>query len=444
VIAHQVGRHGLALDLMNRALTLQPGNPAISSNLGEVCRTLGRLDEAIAAFQRALQIQPDLADVHANLARALNEQGRLSEAVAASRRALELDAALPEAHLNLANALVDLGHFDEALAAYERALKCRPDFELAKFNESLLLLLRGEYERAWPLYEARWASARLPERTFPKERWDGGPLHGQRVLIHGEQGFGDAIQFVRFTRLVAERGGEVVVECRPPLADLFRTAPGVSSVVAAGEPLPAFDLHLPMLSLPLVFQTTLATLPRDAPYLLADPVKRAVWHERLGHFGAGLKVGLVWMGNPKQSVNRPRSLALSQLQPLLEIPGVQFFSLQVHGGAEQIRGVAGATAIADLTSHLHDFADTAAFMAELDLIISTDTSVPHLAGALGRPVWKLLQWVPDWRWGLEGERCPWYPTMRLFRQPALGDWASAIGLAADTLAKLAGAAVCHR
>jgi len=320
--------------------------------------------------------------------------------------------------------------------AYEHALEFRPDFDRAKFNESLLLLLRGDYERAWPLYEARWASARLPERAFPQPRWDGGPLHGQRVLIHAEQGFGDAIQFIRYARLIAERGGEVVVECRPPLVDLFQTAPGVSAVVAAGEILPPFDLHLPMLSLPLIFQTTLATIPHEVPYLFADLDRRAAWHERLAGHGRGLKIGLAWTGNPKQSVNRPRSLALSQLLPLLEIPGAHFFSLQVNGGGEQIRELAGAAAIMDFTAQIHDFADTAAFMAELDLVISTDTSVPHLAAAMGRPVWTLLQWVPDWRWGLEVETCPWYPTMRLFRQPTAGDWASVIRQATDALRQM--------
>jgi tetratricopeptide (TPR) repeat protein len=425
VIAHQVGCHELARDLMLRALVLQPGNPAIGSNLGEVSRALGLFDEAITAFQRTLAMRPDLAEVHGNLARALNEQGRFPEAVAASRRALELDATLPEAHCNLANALTDLGRFDEALGAYEHARKFRSDFAQAKFNESLLLLLRGDYERAWPLYEARWASARLPEREFPQPRWDGGPLYGRRILIHAEQGFGDAIQFIRYAQLLADRGGEVIVECVPALVDLFRTALGVNAVVATGERLPAFDLHLPMLSLPLLFRTTPATIPREVPYLFADAIRRKAWHERLAVDQENLKIGLVWTGNPKQSVNRARSLEVSQLLPLLEITGAKFFSLQL-GGAEQIKRFAGGKAIVDLTPQIYDFADTAAFVTELDLIISTDTSVPHLAGAIGRPVWTLLQWVPDWRWGLEGETCPWYPTMRLFRQPAAGDWTPVI------------------
>ena len=246
------------------------------------------------------------------------------------------------------------------------------------------------------------------------------------MLIHAEQGLGDSIQFIRYAPLVAGRGGVVLVECQRSLVGLFRGVKGVAGVVAAGDPLPPFDLHVPMLSQPLVFKTTNETIPREVPYLAADPARCESWRVRLGADRPRLRVGLAWAGKPTHGQDRLRSIRLDQLLPLLGGEGVEFFSLQVDRGTEQIRQIPGASGIIDHTGHIHGFADTAALLMQLDLVISVDTAVLHLAGALGRPAWALLAFAPDWRWLLDRADSPWYPTMRLFRQPRIMEWEPAI------------------
>jgi hypothetical protein len=253
------------------------------------------------------------------------------------------------------------------------------------------------------------------------------------VLIHEEQGFGDMLQFIRYAPLVAARGGEVIVRCHRFLKELLRDVTGVSAIVSHEDPLREFDLHVPILSLPSIFQTNRVTIPREVPYLFADPGRREAWRQRLGDSGARLRVGLAWAGNAKNRRDQARSIGLDRLLPLLRVAGIDFVSLQIDRG--QIREFPEAVAIADLTEHIHDFADTAALMAELDLIVTVDTAAAHLAGALARPVWMLLPFVPDWRWGLEGETTLWYPTMRLFRQPAPGDWEAVVTRALTAAAK---------
>ena len=332
----------------------------------------------------------------------------------------------PKACSNLGGALAEQGRLDEAMAAYREALRLQPDNRSAKSNYSLLLLLRGDYEHGWPLYEARWDASDYAERRLTQPRWDGSALEGRRVLVHAEQGYGDCIQFIRYAPLIAARGGEVIVGCQQALVDLFRGAKGVGETVAVGDVLPPYDLHVPMLSVPLVFKTTEETIPREAPYLSADPARRAAWRERLGDDRTRLRVGLAWTGNSQILRLRKRHVALNDLLPLLRVAGIDFFNLQVDRGTEQIQRIPGASGIIDHTGHIQDFADTAAFLEELDLILSVDTAVAHLAGALGRPVWTLLPFVPDWRWGLEGGSTPWYPTMQLFRQTTAGVWDTVI------------------
>jgi hypothetical protein len=266
--------------------------------------------------------------------------------------------------------------------------------------------------------------------------WDGRPLNGQRVLIHAEQGFGDSIQFVRYAPQIVERGGVVIVECQQALVELFKSAKGVSEVVAAGEPLPPFDLHVPMLSLPLAFKTTVETIPTDVHYLAADPARCEVWRQKIGD-RSRLRVGLVWGGNPSNPGDRTRSIRLEQLLPLLRVEGADFYSLQKDRRSEQIRDLPDPGKIIDHTESLASFAETAALLMQLDLVISVDTAVVHLAGALGRPVWALLPLAPDWRWMLQRSDSPWYPTLRLFRQPRLADWDPVIAEVRDQLEALA-------
>jgi len=419
------GRLDEAIDAIRRALEINPDYAEAHNSLGAILADKGRYDEAMSAYRRALERKPAYAEALNNLGNALQEQGDFEAAVTACHRALELDADYSEAYNTLSVALRELGRMDEAVLACRRALELGPD-AAAKFRMSILLLLRGDFEQGWPFYEARWEATKSPKRDFCQPMWDGSPLQDRRILIHAEQGFGDAIHFVRYAPLLAARGGEVVIECPRILVELFRRAKGVSEIVAAGDPLPGFDLHVPMLSVPVVLQTTRESIPQDVPYLFVDPHRRAFWKARLGCNRTGLRVGLAWAGNPQNRQNRKRNISLEMLLPLWRAEGVEFFSVQVGPGTEQIRQLPDSTVIVDHTDHIQDFADTAALIMELDLIISVDTAVAHLAGALARPVWTLLPFIPDWRWGLEGERTPWYPTMHLFRQPGVGDWDSVI------------------
>jgi hypothetical protein len=294
-------------------------------------------------------------------------------------------------------------------------------------------LLRGEFTTGWPLYEARWAASGVKERQLSCPPWDGGPLYHRRILIHAEQGFGDTIQFARYAALVASLKGEVVIECSSLLVNLLRSAKHVNEVVAAGDPLPLFDTHLPMLSLPLVLATKRETIPGGVPYLFAETARIDAWKHHLGQVPKPPRIGVAWRGNPGHPRARSRDLPFQKLAPLLEVRGATFCSLQMERGSGEDRDSPGPPRMYDFTNHIVDFADMAAFTEHLDLIISVDTAVAHLGGALGRPVWTLLPFVPDWRWGLEEDTTQWYPTMRLFRQPKLGDWDSVIQRVAEEL-----------
>ncbi len=422
-----------AIATYQRALDIEPSFPQAWTNLGIALALHGRLDEAVAAHSRALALDPHYLVAHNNLSIALRERGDLDDAMVECRRALDLQPACAAAHNNLGNALRELGRYAEAEANYRRALEIEPDLGEAQFNYAVLLLLRGDYERAWPLYESRRHEVGHVPRQFPQPAWTGEPLAGRRVLIHAEQGFGDAIQFVRYAGLIAESGGEVIVECPRPLAKLFRTATGVHQVVATGDPLPPFDLHVAMLSQPLGFRTTRDTIPAAVPYLSADPARSVIWRHRLGPRHSRPRVGLAWAGNSKTVLLRRRHLTPIDLYPLLTISGVDFYSLQVGHDLARFRDLEGAAPVIDLTAEIADFADTAALITELDLVISVDTAVAHLAGALGRPIWTLLPFVPDWRWGLETTTSPWYPSMRLYRQTTAGDWSTVVSRAATEL-----------
>ena len=424
-------RHEEALAAIRPALELKPDYAEAHNNLATIFAANRHFDEAIVAFRRAIELKPLYAQAHGNLGNALREMGRTDEAIAACHRALELDPNSSEAHNNLGSALLEIGRGDEADSSFRRALELAPDFGDARVNHAMLLLLRGNFEQGWPQYEARLHLSPTSARDFAQPMWDGSPLRGRRILIHPEQGFGDAIHFIRYAPLIAERGGEVIVECRSPLADLFRTVKGVREVVVEGDPLPPFDVHVPMLSLPLLFQTTRATIPKDVPYLLVDPARREIWKKRLGEKRTRFRIGLCSAGSPQNRRTRTRDISLEQLRPILQVEGSDFFNLQPGSSTEEAtRSLEG---IIDHTKEIRDFADTAAMMAELDLIISVDTAVAHLAGALGRPVWTLLPLVPDWRWGLDGADTPWYPTMQLFRQTTAGDWGSVVQRVAGAL-----------
>lgn len=411
-----------------RALALRPNRIESLNGLGVVLRDKGRLEEAVAHYQRALALAPSHPETRNNLGVALVDLDRPQEAITHYERALALQPDRAETHYNLGSALQRQGRYAEALAGYARALALKPDYAQAHFNCSLALLLTGELDEGWREYEWRFAVARY-DRNFDRPLWSGEPLAGQRILIHAEQGFGDTLQFIRYVPAVAERGGRVVLEVPQPLIRLTRTVGGVFQVVAAGDPLPTVDCHCPLLSLPRVFKTNLATIPAAVPYLSVPGEASAVWEERIAT-APGLRVGVVWAGTTIGAID------LRLLQPLWDVAGISWFSLQVGDRSGDISLLDGVR-ITDLSPWLADFAETAAAVAHLDLVISVDTSVAHLAGALGQPTWLMLPHAPDWRWQLEREDSPWYPTMRLFRQRKTGDWCCVAREVAAALVQMA-------
>jgi tetratricopeptide (TPR) repeat protein len=415
------GKPDEAIACYRRALELRPEFVEVHNHLGMVLRDQGKLDEAIACYRRALELRPGYAEAHNNLGNTLKDQGKLDEAIACYRRALELNPGFVEAHTNLGVAFNDRGKLDEAAACYRRALELKPELAEVHLYRSFLSLLSGDFQRGWAEYQWRWKTKVSPPRDFRQPLWDGRPLEGSTILLHAEQGLGDTIQFVRYAALVQQRGGSVIVECPRPLASLLKSCAGIDRLVARGDPLPAFDVQAPLLSLPGIFQTTLDNLPATIPYLFADADLVQRWRQELACL-AGLKIGIAWRGSPAHVNDRARSLPLRCFESLARLPGVHLLSLQKGPGVEELQELPSHFPVVELGGRLNDFADTAALLMNLDLLITCDTAVAHLAGALGAPVWVALPLVPDWRWLLDRDDSPWYPTMRLFRQRKLGDW----------------------
>jgi Flp pilus assembly protein TadD len=434
---HAQGKFEEAVNALQEAQRLAPGSAKVLYNLGASLRAAGRLEEAIAAYQAAIQLQPGSSEAYNNLGDILGEQQKFAEAIAAFRIALRLQPDNAEAQGNLGVALMLHGQLEPATVACRAALHLRPADPGCRLNLAFMLLLQGKYEEAWPLHEARWEAGDFtsPRRNFAQPMWDGRPLNGDRVLIHAEQGLGDSIQFIRFASLIAARGGQVIAEVQPPLVSLFRTVPGVGEVLPAGNPLPAFAFHVPMLSLPMACGTTLETIPHEVPYLTVDETRRSAWREKLAVHRAPLRVGFAWTGSAANAGNPMRSIPPELFKPLLDVPGVDFFCLQKDQAAES-----PLPELLDYTADLTSFAETAALLEQLDLVVSVDTSVLHLAGALGRPAWALLRFAPDWRWMRDREDSPWYPTLRLFRQEKTGEWQKVIRAVARELAATALAA----
>ncbi len=406
-----------------RAVAADPAFANAHLALGLAHQDQGRRDEAAASYRRAIEINPGDVEALANLGNVLRAEGRLDEAVAAYERALAGAPERAEIHSNLGVALQERGALDAALASYDRALGINPDDAETHRNRAQALLLAGRFAEGWEEYEWRWKTHHFAAqaRDFAEPRWDGSDLGGKRILIHAEQGYGDTIQFVRYAAMVAARGGRVVLECPAPLAELMASTAGVETVVAGGAALPFFDVQAPLLGLPRLFETTEATIPNAVPYLIADPAAVERWRATMGPSGR-LGVGIVWQGNPRHRGDRLRSPGLASLRPLFDIPGVDFFSLQKEDGARQLAEEGLADGVRDLGGGFADFTDTAAALVNLDLIITCDTAVAHLAGALAKPTWLMLPLAAEWRWLTERDDSPWYPTARLFRQRRLGDW----------------------
>jgi len=400
-------------------------------------RAGGAFHAAVASYNRAIALRGDDPGSHSNLGNALRALGRHGEAEASHRRAIELDSGYLEARYNLGLVLKDQGKFDEGIACLEEAVKRKPDYIDAHWDLSLALLMRGDLEAGFEEYEWRWRLADNPPRGFDKPAWNGGPLDGRTLLLHAEQGMGDSIQFARYVALVAERGGRVVLECQAPLVDLFASLEGAAEIVARGDALPDFDLHAPLLSLPRIFKTGLDSIPASESYLAADPERRKMFAGSLDK--KRFNVGLVWAGKPSHRNDRNRTAGIEPFIDLLGTPGCAFHSLQVGPRAADIVATGCAGLMRDQAPGIGDFADTAALVSGLDLVISVDTSVCHLAGALGKPCWVVLPYTPDWRWLMAREDSPWYPSLRLFRQESFGDWPGVFARIGAALADAAGA-----
>ena len=420
-----------AAELYRRALVLDPKKFEIYNDLGLVLTDLGNFEAALEVFRRSLINNPRSAKTIAGLGRLFERKGDLISAAEAYRDAIKLDPKLPAAYVDLGFVLYGLGELAEAADCFARLRALQPDSAEATVNLGLIHLLQGNLAAGWAEYESRWKVGVGDERKFLQRRWKGEALGGERILLYAEQGLGDTMQFVRYVPLVAARGGEVVLEVQPALHDLVAGTDGASRVIRRGETLPEFTWQCPLMSLPLALGTELDTIPASVPYIVPDAARVEAWRERLQKNTR--RVGLAWAGNPAHPRDRLRSIPLEQLVPLLNVAGTTFYSLQFGSGAEQMKLLPAGVRLIDLGDELKDFANVAAIVANLDLVISIDSAVAHLAGALGKPVWILLNKGCDWRWFLEREDSPWYPSARLFRQRTPGEWQDVVKRIDDEL-----------
>jgi Tfp pilus assembly protein PilF len=479
IVLHELKEFARAAEAFRRAIALKPDLPEAMSNLAAALQGLDDYDGAAELLRRAIALNPNFAEAHGNWGGHLWRQGDLPGAKESCLRAIELNSNLPGAHGNLGHALFDQGDYRDALVCYDQALALKPDavcvettaaaianrtwqrgellnafdachragsdFATAEYRRALatksnyvellyyvglLHLLHGDFAAGWHNYEYRWQTKMLrnARRDFAPPQWLGQRIDGARIFIHAEQGLGDTLQFIRYVPMVAARGAKIILEVPSELRRLVENAFGAAvQVVTLGSRLPDFEWHSPLMSLPLVFRTDVASIPAQIPYLQAEP---QLTRDLARHIAASsrnsLRVGLVWSGSPRHTRDRQRSIPLAQLCALTEIPGVTFYSLQKGPAAKDLVDMPIDMNLVDLSGYLNDFADTAAALANLDLLVTVDTAVAHLAGALGKPVWILLTHNPDWRWLLDRADSPWYPTARLFRRSSAGDWSSAL------------------
>ncbi|MBM4135623.1 MAG: tetratricopeptide repeat protein [Nitrospira sp.] len=457
VIYYQCKNYDFALKYITEAVQFNPANSDAYYNLGNVFTEKGQLDKAGACYQKALQLNPQLTDAYNNLGNIFANKGQLDEAINCYQKALQLNSNFTEAYNNTGLALQDKGQFDEAIAYYQKALQINqnyveaynnlgltfqeqgqfekatdcyrkalqlnPNFADAHYNLSQILLLTGNFKDGWKESVWRWKIIDNPyRRHFKQPVWNGSDISNRTILLLAEEGFGDTIQFIRYVPLVAQRSAEVVIVCQKDLRSLFKNFDGIYKVIAYGEKLPEFDVYCHLEDLPFIFETTLESIPATIPYIAVDPVLTLKWRDKVQHDNLKMKIGIAWSANPTHKNERNRSCLLTNFLSLAQLDEITFFSLQKGDAATQAKNPPHGMKLIDYTDGINDFSDTAAFIENLDLVISADTAVVHLAGALGKPVWTLIPFSPDSRWLLNREDSPWYPTMRLFRQNSPGDW----------------------
>lgn len=429
-----------AITSYKRTRQIAPGVPEVHHNLANMLRELKRYEEALACYDEALRLRPDYVKAYVNKGVALAASGSVTESIACLRRAIELQPDFAEAYNTLGHALSAMGHIEAAIAEFDRAIHLKPDYPDPYWNRSLLWLLMGDFERGWPAVEWRWQCKHTPPLpVLPFPRWDGSSLEGKKILLHAEQGLGDTLHFVRYAPLIKAQGCRVIVQCQSILIPLLSRCAGIDELIAWGQPSPPCDYWLPMMSLPGALKTTLTSVPADIPYVHAEPALIERWSQELAAI-TGLKVGIAWQGSTRHPWDRYRSVPLKLFEKLGRIPGVQLISLQKGAGVEQLQDWPRDIPLIRLSDQSDQggaFTDTAAIIKNLDLVVVIDTAIAHLAAALGIPTWIVLHLTPDWRWLLDRDDTPWYPTVRLFRQQAIDAWEPVFSQIALKLSELA-------
>jgi len=440
VVLKQTGKYEAAMQAFEKALIQNPGFADAHNNLGNLLQVQNRLEQAVSHFKKAVQVDPDFHEAYYNLGIALNALNQPHQAIEQFQQAILLCPTFDKAYNNLGVALQAVLRIEAALDAYDKAIELNPTFAAAHWNRSLALLISGRFTEGLTAYEWRfrkegWLNT-YPHR-FTRPRWDGGVFKEKRLLVHHEQGYGDSIQFARYLPLVKQRGGTVIFEVQAPLFPLFNNFPGIDELVIADPGAPPsieFDCYAPLLSLPCLFQTSLESIPCDIPYLYADEKKASFFNQLISK--ETFNVGIAWAGRESHQNDRNRSCGLKWFATLCHIEGVRIYGLQKGAAVHQIESFANPGMIVDLSPYMNDFADTAAAVVCLDLVICVDTALAHLAGAMGKPVWILHPFAPDWRWMLSRKDSPWYPTARLFRQPGIGVWKPVFASVVDELKNL--------
>ncbi len=436
------GKIAQAIENYKQAIRLKPDFPEACYNLANAQQAIAKSTSAISNYKHAIRLKPDFAQAYFFLANIQRAEGLFSEAIQNYTRAIQLKPDYFDACNNLGGTLHWQGRYLQAMHHYTRAIELQPDNAQAHYNLALLLLLKGAFTQGWKEFQWRQRGGMTGSaypHTYQQPRWDGSPFEGKRLLVHYEQGLGDNLQFVRYLPMVKARGGAIIFETPAPLLGLLQAFDGIDELVQAlpdKKPDVEFDFHISLLDLPAIFETTDRTIPDNIPYLFAAAQKSYYWRSIVSQ--GRFKAGIVWAGSPRHGMNQERCCRLDHFASLAKIDGVQLYSLQKGRPTQQLCARAPDMSLINLGQSFADFSDTAAAIENLDLVISVDTSVAHLAGAMGKPVWLLLPFVPDWRWMLSRRDSPWYPTMKLFRQNTQGNWDDVFGRVTEELQKTAG------